>query len=226
MAMRWVDLLFMHWPVAPEALRPLVPAGLELDTFEGEAWLGVVPFVMEDVRPRFVPGVPGVSSFPELNLRTYASHRGVPGVWFFSLDAASPLAVRLARAGFFLPYFDAAMTCRHDGGEVVYLSRRTHRGAPAASFAARYRAAGEPSASEPGTLLHFLTERYCLYSADGRGRLYRGDIRHRRWRLAPAECSLDENRMTEQIGVRLPEVAPLLHAAEPLEVVACWPRRV
>jgi uncharacterized protein len=222
--MRWHDLLFMHWPVPEEALRPLVPPELELDTFDGSAWLGVVPFRMEGVRPRFLPSIPWLSSFPELNVRTYATHEDKPGIWFFSLDAHNPLAVRLARATFGLPYFDAEMSCRTSGDEVRYRSVRTHKGASPAKLVASYRPAGEPLDSRPGTLENFLTERYCLYSAGvgGDRRVRRGDIHHLMWPLQPAEVETEELEMTAQIGVTLPDTEPTLHFARYLDVVA-WP---
>ena len=222
MSMRWHDLLFMHWPVPAERLRPLVPPALNLDTFEGEAWLGVVPFRMSGVRPRFLPAVPGLSSFPELNLRTYVSAGGSPGIWFFSLDAHNPVAVRLARATFHLPYFDAQMSCGKEGDEVRYRSVRTHRGAEPAEFAAGYRPAGAPFESLPGSLERFLTERYCLYAADGGGNVRRGEIHHQLWPLRPAEAEVQTLRMTEQIGVVLPDTPPLLHFSERLDVLS-WP---
>ena len=223
--MRWHDLLFMHWPVPEDGLRQLVPQALDLDGFDGSAWLGVVPFRMEDVRPRFSPAVPGLSAFPELNLRTYVTHEDKPGVYFFSLDAHNPIAVRLARATFGLPYFDAEMSCETSkDGEVRYRSVRTHKGAPGARFAASYRPSGEPYESGPGTLENFLTERYCLYSAgvDGSGPLKRGDIHHRMWPLQPAEAEVEELAMTGQIGVELPETGPVLYYARRLDIVA-WP---
>ena len=224
--MSWRDLLFMHWPVDAEVLRPHVPPALSLDTFDGSAWLGVVPFRMTGVRPRFVPAVPPLSDFPEINLRTYVTAGGRPGIWFFSLDAHNPLAVRIARATFHLPYFDAKMSCRTSGGEVLYRSVRTHRGAPRAEFAARYRPAGEPFESGPGTLENFLTERYCLYAADGKGNVRRGEVHHHLWPLQPAEAEVEKLAMTEQIGITLPETAPLRHFSERLDVLAWLPRRI
>ncbi len=226
LSMSWRDLLFMHWPIRPDALRPLIPPALGLDTFDGSAWLGVVPFRMTGVRPHFLPAVPGLSGFPELNLRTYVSAGGRPGIWFFSLDAHNPVAVRLARATFHLPYFDARMSCRKEGDETHYRSVRTHRGAPPAKFSARYRPAGEPFESRPGTIEDFLTERYCLYAADGRGRVRRGDIHHRLWPLRPAEAEVETLEMAEQIGVKLPDTPPLLHHAGRLDVLAWPPRRL
>ncbi len=224
LSMSWHDLLFMHWPVPAGGLRPLVPPALNLDTFDGDAWLGVVPFRMSGVRPRLVPAVPGLSNFPELNLRTYVSAGGRPGIWFFSLDAHNPVAVRLARATFHLPYFDARMSSRKEGEEIHYRSVRTHRGAPPAEFAGRYRPAGAPFESRPGSLENFLTERYCLYAADSRGTVRRGEIHHQMWPLRPAEAETETLRMTERIGLTLPDSPPLLHFSERLDVLA-WPPR-
>jgi uncharacterized protein YqjF (DUF2071 family) len=224
--MSWHDLLFAHWPVPEEALRRFVPSALRLDTFDGSAWLGITPFRMSGVRPRLLPSVSPLSDFPELNVRTYVTAGGKPGIWFFSLDAASPVAVRLARAAFRLPYFDAEMSCSREGDEVSYGSLRTHRGAPRAEFAARYRPVGEPAESRPGTLEEFLTERYCLYAADGRGNVYRGDIHHHPWPLRPAQADVERLAMTEQIGVALPETEPLLHFSGRLDTLAWPPRRI
>jgi len=226
--MRWHDVLFIHWPVPTEVLRPLIPPVLHLDTFDGSAWLGVVPFRMEDVRPRFLPGLPWLSNFPEMNLRTYVSHDGKPGIWFFSLDAHNPVAVRLARATFGLPYFDAKMSCHTTSDEVCYRSIRTHRGASPARFAASYRPTGETFDSRPGSLENFLTERYCLYSAGVSGRrcVRRGDIHHRLWPLQRAEVEVEELEMTGQIGVELPETEPVLHYASRLDVAAWPPKRI
>ena len=132
--MRWVDLVFLHWPVDAAVLRPMIPSQLELETFDGSAWLGIVPFRMEDVRLRFSPAIPGTSEFPELNVRTYVRYGERLGVWFFSLDAASRLAVRGARLLFNLPYYDADMAMRREGERVFYSSTRTHADAPPAAF--------------------------------------------------------------------------------------------
>jgi hypothetical protein len=143
--MTWHDLLFAHWPVAPDALRALLPRTdppLELDVRDGFAWLGVVPFRMSGARFRWLPPVPGTAAFPELNVRTYVTAGGRPGVWFFSLDAASPLAVRAARATFHLPYFDAGMACEADGDGVYYRSRRTHAGGGALGWCRRVMRGG------------------------------------------------------------------------------------
>jgi uncharacterized protein YqjF (DUF2071 family) len=224
--MSWHDLVFMHWPVDEGALRPLIPPALSLGTFNGSAWLSVTPFRMSGVRPRFLPSVPLLSNFAELNVRTYVTFEGKPGIWFFSLDAGNPLAVLLARATFHLPYYDAEMSCSVVDREVRYRSVRTHRGAKEAQFVGRYRPVGEPFNSRPGTLEHFLTERYCLYSADKKGGVYRGDIHHHPWPLQRAKIEIGSLVMTEQIGVVLPETEPLLHFSERLDVLAWLPRRV
>jgi uncharacterized protein YqjF (DUF2071 family) len=207
-------------------LRSLVPAALELDTFDGSAWLGVVPFRMSGVRPRFVPGIPFLSNFPEINLRTYVTHEGKPGVWFFSLDAHNPVAVRLARATFHLPYFDAKMSCRENDGWIHYESIRTHRDAPDARFIGRYRPTGEVFDSRPGSLESFLTERYCLYSADMSGNVRQGDVHHMMWPLQSAEAEVEALEMTSQIGVELPGTEPVLHFSRRLDVVAWAPKKV
>ena len=159
-------------------------------------------------------------------MRTYVSAGGRAGVWFFSLDAANPVAVRLARAGFQLPYFDARMSCLKLGDTVYYQSKRTHKGAAGADFVASYRPLKELGSAGAGSLEHFLTERYCLYSADARGQVYRGEIHHRKWPLERAEAEIHVNRMTEQIGVTLPETEPLLHFSKRLEVVAWLPEQL
>lgn len=226
LGMSWRHLLFMHWPVEAGSLRPLVPPALGLDTFDGSAWLGVVPFRMTGVRPRLLPAVPPLSDFPELNLRTYVTAEGKPGIRFFSLDAHNPVTVRLARATFHLPYFDAEMSCTASENEVIYRSVRTHRGVVRAEFAARYGPSGEPFESGPGTLESFLTERYCLYAADGRGNVRRGDVHHHLWPLRPAEAEVETLAMTEQIGVTLPPTEPVLHFSRRLDVLAWLPRRI
>lgn len=220
MAMQWHDLLFMHWPIPIALLRPHIPAALSLDTFDGSAWLGVVPFHMTGVGPRYASRLPWVSAFPELNVRTYVTAEGKPGVWFFSLDAANPLAVRVARNAFHLPYFDARMSSERAGAMVRYASTRTHRGAPDAVFRGRYYPVGRPYHAAPGTLDHWLTERYRLYAADQRDRIWRGDIHHSRWPLQAAEAEIKLNTMTHQLGFELPSTRPLLHFARRLEVVA------
>jgi uncharacterized protein YqjF (DUF2071 family) len=226
LAMRWHDLLFMHWSVPHAALRALIPPALVLDTFDGTAWIGVVPFRMTGVRPRGLPALPWLSAFPELNVRTYVTTDNRPGVWFFSLDATNPVIVRLARKLFYLPYYDARMASKRSGTHVNYTSDRTHRGAPSAAFQAQYQPIGPVSYASPGTLAHWLTERYCLYAADRQGGVWRGDIYHARWPLQPADADVHVNTMTHQLGMTLPDTPPLLHFARRLDVVGWLPERV
>lgn len=222
MTMSWLELLFAHWSLPPEALRPLIPPSLTLDTYEGRAWVGVVPFRMEQVGPPGLNWLPGVSAFPELNVRTYVVHEGKPGVWFFSLDAASKLAVRAARLGFHLPYFDAQMRCEAREGWVEYESERTHAGAGPGRFEGRYRPVGEVFHSAPGTLERWLTERYCLYAVDGAGRPRRGEIHHAPWPLQRAELTLTTCTVAEAWGISLRGAPETLHYVERLDVLAWW----
>jgi uncharacterized protein YqjF (DUF2071 family) len=224
MAQRWHDLLFAHWPISTEALRPLLPDSLRIDTFEGQAWIGVIPFRMSGVRPRLVPPAPRLSAFPELNVRTYVVAEDKPGIWFFGLEAGNPLAVAIARGWFHLPYFHGEMSLREEAGWIRYKSHRIHKGAPPAEFLGRYRPAGAVELAAPGTLARWLTERYCLYTLDGAGRLQRGEIHHVQWPLQPAEAEIAVNTMTQPHGIALPEAPPLLHFARFIEAVV-WPLR-
>lgn len=220
MRMSWRDLLFIHWPVRPAVIEPLLPFGLELDTYDGWAWIGVVPFRMSNVGLRYLPGVPGASDFPELNVRTYVKSRGRSGVWFFSLDAASRFAVRAARVWIGLPYFDARMECIPTGESVHYSSIRVHRGAPRAEFRATYQPSGPVYRAQPGTLDAWLTERYCLYAPPHRDSIGYVDIHHTSWPLQPAEAEIQLNTMAGRFGIPQPHIEPVLHFARYLDVVA------
>jgi uncharacterized protein YqjF (DUF2071 family) len=218
MTQSWHDLLFAHWAIDRDRLRALVPAGIEIDLHDGQAWLGIVPFHMTNVAPRGVPNLPWVSAFPELNVRTYVVRDRKPGVYFFSLDAANPLAVAAARALFNLPYYAARMHVETADGSVRYESRRTGKQRTAA-LSCRYRPMGGVSVPVPGTLEHFLTERYCLYVVDS-SRVRRLEIHHRPWRLQPAELEIATNTMADAAGVSLPPAAPLLHFSARQDMVA------
>lgn len=228
MAQQWLDLLFAHWPISVETMRALVPPQLELDTWEGMAWVGVVPFRMQGVRPRLVPAVPWLSAFPELNVRTYVKvrDRGVEktGVYFFSLEAANPVAVAIARSAFKLPYFNAQMALVETNGAITYHSRRTHRKAPAAEFVGSYRPTGAVYQSTPGSFDAWLTERYALYTVDQRARVYIGEIHHVPWPLQPATATITINTMAQASGLTLPTSQPILHFVGHLDVVV-WPLR-
>ncbi|TMK23527.1 MAG: DUF2071 domain-containing protein [Actinobacteria bacterium] len=219
----WGKLLFMHWPVPAASLRPLVAPHLSIDMYEGQAWVGIVPFTMWGVRPYFGPPVPGLSSFHELNVRTYVHHDGVPGVWFLSMDINSPLARWGGRQFFYLPYYDAEMSLRQQGQKIVYSSRRTEPETPPAVFDAAWTF-GEPlPAAEPDSLDFFLTERYCLYSSY-KEQLYRCRVFHQPWPLRRAEVSAHNSTLLETLGLPAPNGDPLLHYAEALKI-DIWPLR-
>ncbi len=222
MAQTWHDLLFAHRPIPAEELRAHIPESLEVDTFAGSAWLGVVPFRMSGVRLRGLPPFPGTGAFPELNLRTYVRLADRPGVWFFSLDAASRIAVAVARAWFRLPYFRARMRCDASGEAIDYASERTHTGAPPASLRASYAPDGAVFHARPGTLEHWLTERYCLYAARGTGQVWRGEIHHAPWPLQPARAELAECTLSQAQGIAVPDAPPHLMFARRIDV-RVWP---
>lgn len=217
----WGKLLFMHWAVEPELLRPLLPPALNLDIFDGRAYLGVVPFTMWGVRQSLLPAVPGLSAFHELNVRTYVHFDGVPGVWFFSLDAENALAVWGARKFFMLPYYNARMSLRQEGTTIRYSSLRTHRDSPPAEFDAAWTVGDTLEPSRPDSLEFFLTERYCLYAAR-RDELFRCRIFHDPWPLRRAALTSHHSTMIEALDLPTPAGAPLLHYAEALKV-DIWP---
>ncbi len=191
-----------------------MPAPLAVDRHSGSAWIAIVPFRMTAIRPVGLPAIPLLSETLELNVRTYATVGGVPGVYFFSLDAASRLAVRIARRFFHLPYFDSAMSCKETGEAFHYRSaRRTQK----ADCEVIYRPTGPARASESGSLAYFLTERYALYTTDSRGTLLRGRIHHEPWPLQPADAQFLTNTMTAPLGLTL-SGQPLLHFSRELQV--------
>lgn len=221
MTQRWSDLLFAHWPLPAAELTPLLPEGLAVDTYDGAAWVGVVPFFMDQVRMRGMPRIPGANRFPELNLRTYVRerHTNQAGVYFFSLDAANPFAVGAARMLFHLPYYWSNMKIDHgEGQELRYASERL-LSRPRANFRARYRSLGQPCVK--GGLESFLTERYALYTTRGHGGLVRVNIHHLPWPLELAEAEFEENELPRAHGIRLPETKPLLQYSREL-VVYIW----
>lgn len=226
----WRSLLFAHWPVPAAAVRRLVPAPLTVQEFGGTSWIGIVPFRMEGVTRRPFPSLPWISAFPELNLRLYVEHDGKPGVWFLSLDAANPVAVWAARKWFFLPYSHARMGCSENGESVRFFSERIGQSIDAEGklpvrFAAEYAPTSEPSFAEPGTLEHWLTERYCLYARSPDGCLFRAEVHHQPWPLQRADAAIQINDLPVPFGlpVELFECrAPLLHFSRRLDVVV-WP---
>ena len=226
MAQKWHDLLFAHWAVPTALTRRLVPAKLELDTFEGQAWLGIVPFTMSGVRLRGTPALPWLRAFPELNVRTYVTSGGKPGVWFFSLDAANLLAVEIARWWFDLPYFHARINSGAQSERIEYFSRRDDRRGGSEQLQASYSGKGPWFQAKRGTLQYFLTERYCLYAQRDNGKLLRGEIHHAPWKLQDAGVSFDVNTMTESLGIELSARPDQLHFSKLQEMIAWAPQTV
>lgn len=214
----WHELLFAHWPIAPNRMRAHAPKELGLDTFDGYCWVGVVPFRMSGIRGRGFPPLPGLSQFPELNVRTYVTCGDKPGVYFFSLDAANRAAVWAARAFYHLPYFFASMTSVEIDGEIHYSSRRLES---SAEFRAVYRPTSPPRQPARGSLEHWLTERYCLYTVHNR-QVYCGEIHHPPWLLQDAAANFDLNTVAAASQIELPNSAPLLHFARRQNVLI-WP---
>jgi len=222
MTQTWHDLLFAHWPVSAAQLRAKVPSDFTLDLFDGSAWLGIVPFRMTNVAPRGVPALPCVSDFLELNVRTYVRVGDEPGIYFFSLDASSALAVHTARTMLNLPYFTASMSMNADDGVVRYDSRRdAFRGD--AEFHATYSPLGAPFEAKGGSLEYFLTERYCFYNLNHHEEPYRLDIHHPPWPLRAAKAELSLNTMADVHGITLPDEPPLLHFVDRQDMVAWMP---
>ena len=226
MRQTWNTLLFAHWPVPAGALANHVPAALPLDTFDGSAWVAVTPFVLTGLHARAMPAFPPVSVFPEINVRTYVRREGKGGVFFFSLDAGSTLAVWGARAMYGLPYHRADFEVARDGARVRYVCRRRALGAVVARFEAEYEPSGPAEPAPTGSLAAWLTERYCLYTVSSRGVIHRAEIHHAPWPLQPATADIRVNTMAAASDLRLPDRAPLLHFAQRLDVHVWLPTRV
>jgi uncharacterized protein YqjF (DUF2071 family) len=216
----WGKLLFMHWQVPAEVLRPFIPERLTIDTFESQTWIGVTPFTVWDARPVFTPPLPWLSEFHEINVRTYVHLDGVPGVWFFSLDAYSKLAVTAARTLFHLPYYNASINLEQQGDTIIYTSSREEE-MPPADFKAVWTIGPALPKATPGSLEFFLLERYCLYTANA-GKLYRCRIFHQPWPLWEAQFSTYRSSMIEGDGLPAPAGEPLLHCGGPVSVDV-WP---
>lgn len=215
----WYNLLFAHWEVPAVQLRALVPRALELDTYNGTAWISITPFRLT-MRPR-AAGIAGrLWSFPEMNFRTYVHYKGKQGIYFFSLDAASLLAVMGARLFYHLPYFHARMYINADGQGFEYQSTRLPS---SAEFFARYEAISDAYKAAPGSLTHWLSERYCLYTIAG-GTVKRAEIHHRPWSVQNARAEISKNTLPEQVGLSLAAKPDLLHFSAALEVLI-WPLR-
>lgn len=225
MYQKWRSLLFLHWAFPPEVVRPLIPAALDLDLFDGRAYVGLVPFTMRDVRPAGLPSVPGLSNFHETNVRTYVHSRGRdPGVWFFSLDAANPVAVVLARSLFHLAYHNARMALKTvldtDRGQttLTYTSTRLWPGpVPASSHITVRLPSDEPAPVADGTLDHFLIERYILYTTY-RGCTIRGQVHHTPYPIQTPDLMTCDESLVAAVGLTRPDTLPLVHYSAGVDV--------
>ncbi|MBM9501216.1 DUF2071 domain-containing protein [Leptospira sp. 201903071] len=219
MVQYWEELAFLHWEIPKEFLKEVLPKELEADTFEEKAYIGLVPFRMKGVRPLYLPSLPWLSYFPELNVRTYVKNCEKPGVYFFSLDAGNPLVVEIARKFFHLPYLNAKMLIRREKDQKEFLSLRKDDRARPAEFYAKYKPISEIYRSKRGTLENWLTERYCLYSQDSKGRIYRGEVHHIPWPLQKGECMIYKNEIFQSHGIPVVEGAPIVHYSESIQVL-------
>lgn len=220
----WRDLLFAHWPIPADKLKPLVPAPLNIQEFDGTSWIGIVPFRMEGVMLRPLPDLPWISAFPELNVRLYVNYDDKPGVWFLSLDATNPLAVWAAKKFFYLPYYNAQISIKKQGQEFHYHSQRKNH--QDVELKAVYEPVSSPYEAEGGSLEQFLTERYCLYAQSTDGDLIRMEVHHLPWPLQKAKAELQKNSMLQPYHVDLPETPPLLHFSSRQDVVIWGPEKI
>ena len=207
----WNDLLFAHWPVDPGKLIGLIPSGLTLDLYKANAWISIIPFRITGMRGRGMPAIPGFSSYNELNVRTYVIHDGIPGIYFFSLDANHLPAVLAARAGTGLPYKQAEMTHKWEGDHFLSACKRMSCKGPAAEFKAAWRPKGNKLVNaEPETLEYWLLERYAMFVRRGQ-KIMKGEIHHDPWTFMPAEADITENTFTGFLQGGLAEEPVLLH---------------
>ncbi|SDI49340.1 YqjF family protein [Natribacillus halophilus] len=216
MTQTWKEVLFAHWPVSPEYLQTKIPDPLEIDTFDRQAWIGIIPFDLVQLRAHFLPPVPFAHSFPEINVRTYVTFNGQPGVYFFSLSAAHRPAVFAARTFFHLPYDYADIKVKKNKETTDYRSVREDNG-----FEATYQPASPIYTAGKQTLDHWLTERYRLYTTH-KNKLYALDIHHVPWPLQQAEANIHVNTIAAGQGLSLPDTKPLLHYARKQKVFF-WP---
>lgn len=224
MTQAWNHLLFAHWLIAPEVLRPLLPAAFPLDRFDGQCWVSITPFYITHACLRGMPPLPYLSQSPEINVRTYVIVENIPGVYFLSLDAGNPLAVWLVRMLLHLPYYPARIRIHQKGDDFHYFSQRTHSYVGSGIFSARYHPISSIYQARSGTLDYWLIERYCLYTEAEQCRILRVPIHHKPWLLQRAHAEIMHNSLASADGLHLSDTPPLLHYA-PRQEVLVWPSR-
>jgi len=220
---KWENLLFLHWPVDPALLRPLIPEALEIDTFDGRAWLGITPFHLSDLRPPLLPALPGLSAFTEMNVRTYVLHNGKPGIWFFSLDASKLLPAAAARIFFMLPYFKASM--KFEQNHPLFNFSMTRSGATDVEFKASWQVGVRLRAPDVESLAFFLVERYCAFAVEG-SRVFQIRIYHHPWILDEALVKIESSNAISALGLPEPATEPIVHFSESIEAEIWAPAQV
>ena len=223
MTQKWEHVLFMHWPVPEDALRKYIPQKLEIDTFNGEAWIGILAFKVSDIRMRGLPRIPFYNTLLEVNVRTYVKYKGVGGAYFFSLDA-NKLAVVLGARILTLPYNNAKIRMKKKKDQINYYSKRKGISTDPQTFHGSYWPVETNfSPAEQGTLTHWLAERYRLWTTRGDS-LYQGDIHHRKWNLSPAAAEMQTQTLIDFLPEKHLDKAPLLHYS-PAQRALIWPIR-
>lgn len=219
MRQSWNNLLFSHWPVSPEVLRPHIPSTLKIDTFEQFAWVGIVLFVMEGIYPRGISSVSLVPKFPEINVRTYVQYNGKPGVFFMSLDVEDWASLTIAKKWYRLPYRAAQISYKKEGQTYYFHSIRKDRTNIPIMFKGNFTPRSEVFFPKKETLDHWLTERYCLYSTNHRGNIYCGEIHHRPWPLQTVEAEISSNTLFSPFNIDIPKVRPLFHFSKGVDTL-------
>jgi uncharacterized protein YqjF (DUF2071 family) len=223
MTQTWEHLLFAHWPISSNIIRRLIPDGLEIDTFDGQAWISVIPFLMSGIRLRFLPIIPYTSTFPEINVRTYVKANNKPGVFFITLDAANSLALHIAKIWYHLPYYKAKMSFQDKGQNIEFWSRRLDSSHSEIKFHGNYRPISPPFAAQKGTIEHWLTERYIFYCRSSyNNKIYYGEVYHEPWELQTAEAEISSNTMTQALHPTLPQIPALLQYSRGVQALI-WP---
>ena len=211
MQQKWRNLLFCHWPISPDILRPFIPSSLQLDTFNQWAWIGIIVFKMEGIYLRGMPIISVVPGFAEINVRTYVQYNGKPGIFFLSLDVGDWASLHIAKRWYHLPYQASDVIFRTESPLHYCQSKRRREQSIPAEFKVKYAPNSDIFIPKQGTIDHFLTERYCLYSTDLQGNLYSGEIHHQAWPLQHAEAEISSSTLLSPFGIDITDVLPLFH---------------